>query len=102
MYIVNGLICSPSLQIIQKNQRGLYGTGRSGKESHTAGVRQKGEARRMKQRLKRLTSIFLSLTLTLLLMVGMSIIVYGDNAYNNYLVTTDANKGKNGEDLNKL
>ncbi len=35
-------------------------------------------------------------------MVGMSIIVYGDNAYNDYLVTTDANKEKSGKDLNAL
>ncbi|WP_408070778.1 Ig-like domain-containing protein [Butyrivibrio sp. JL13D10] len=56
----------------------------------------------MKQKMKQWLGTLLSIALILGLMPGMSLTAYAAGAYNDYLVTTDANKNKSGEDLTAL
>ena len=58
----------------------------------------------MRQKMKQLTGILLSLALVLGLMPGMSLTAYADGgkAYAAYDVTTDTNKTKSGADLTAL
>ena len=58
----------------------------------------------MRQKMKQLTGILLSLALVLGLMPGMSLTAYadGEKAYAAYDVTTDTNKTKSGADLTAL
>ncbi len=55
----------------------------------------------MKQKMKQLMGILLSYVMMLGLLPGMSLTAYADGtgAYNDYLVTTDDNKQKSGDDL---
>lgn len=52
--------------------------------------------------MRRLMGILLSLVMTMGLMPEMTMTVFAANAYSKYLVTTDANKGKSGDDLKAL
>ena len=56
----------------------------------------------MKQKMKQWLGTLLSIALILGLMPGMSLTAYAAGAYNDYLVTTDANKNKSGEYLTAL
>ncbi|WP_026510264.1 Ig-like domain-containing protein [Butyrivibrio sp. LC3010] len=56
----------------------------------------------MKQKMKQWLGALLSIALILGLMPGMSLTAYAAGAYNDYLVTTDANKNKSGDDLTAL